>query len=921
MASSVGTNYFVLGCVIVSVCWLSTCIVLLHIVGVGMTNNHNDVDILETQEWLAALESLVEREGADRAKFILDQVLQKAAKAGVPVASTSLRTGYRSSFTPDQQAQFPGDIEIEEKIEAINRWNSLMIILRSRRKTGGVGGHISSCNSIATAYEVGLNYFFKGRTESQLGDLVYFQGHSSEINYARAYLEGRLDQQHLDNFRQEIGGHGLSSYPHPWLMPNFWQFATVSLGLGQMQGVYAARFLKYLQHRGLQNTHGRRVWVFCGDGEMDEPESRAALCQAANEDLDNLVYIVNCNLQRLDGLVRSNYKIIDEMEGLFKGCNWNVVKAVWDSSWDALFAKDKAGVLQKALDNLVDGDLQTLAANGPQYMREHFFNQSPELAALVADMTDEQINALGRAGHDRKKVFAAFDLATKNSKGPTVILLMGIKGHGLAPAESKNIAHNQLEMTFEELQLFRDRFKLPISDEQIKNLDYYHPGNDSQEVKYMHARRHEMGGYLPARFSDAPKLPVPDLNVFDAVVQGSGDREISSTMALARILSALLKDKAIGQYVVPMFSDEVRTFGMEGLFRQVGIYSHVGQRYTPEDKAQISYYKEMPNGQILMEGITEAGCLASWIAAGTSYSVNALPMIPVFTYYSMFGFQRIGDFIWAAADMRTRGFLFGGTAGRTTLDGEGLQHQDGHSLVIASTVPTCIAYDPTFGYEMAVIVRHGLQRMFHDQEDVFFYVMAMNEKYVHPAMPEGVEEGIIKGMYLLRSSVQTNKTNVNLFSSGAILREALAAAELLEHDFQISADVWSVTSFNELKRDAEQAARYNNLNLDKAPKTSYLEQCVEKMSGPIVAATDYIRTYAEQIRGFVNTDYHVLGTDGFGRSDTREALREFFEVNRYYIAYTAIVALVKRGDVAQEVAQQAKQKYNIDGDKPHPLTI
>lgn len=888
-----------------------------------MTNNMNiDFDQLETQEWLAALESLVEREGADRAKFILDQVLQKAASAGVPVATSSLRTGYRSSFTSNQQAKHPGDLTMEAKIEAINRWNSVMIVARSRRKIpGGLGGHISSCNSIATVYEIGLNYFFKGRTSSDMGDLVYFQGHSSEINYARAYLEGRLDQEHLDNFRQEIGGHGLSSYPHPWLMPNFWQFATVSLGLGQMQGVYAARFLKYLENRGLQKTAGRRVWVFCGDGEMDEPESRAALCQASNEKLDNLVYIVNCNLQRLDGLVRSNLKIIDELEGLFKGCNWNVVKAVWNSEWDVLFAKDKTGVLQKALDALVDGDLQNFSAHGPAYFREHFFNKDPELAALVADMTDEQLAKLGRAGHDPLKVYAALDQAVKHQGGPTVVLFLGVKGYGLAAAESRNVAHNHLEMSFDDLKLFRDRFGLPLTDKQVENLDYYHPGPESEEVRYLQARRQALGGYLPARFSQSPKLPAPSLKLFDAMLQGSADREISSTMALARILSALLKDKEIGKYVVPMFSDEVRTFGMEGLFRQVGIYSPVGQLYTSEDSTLLTNYKETQNGQILMEGITEAGCLASWIAAGTSYSVNGLPMIPVFTYYSMFGFQRIGDFIWAAADMRTRGFLFGGTAGRTTLDGEGLQHQDGHSLVVASTVPTCVAYDPTFGYELAVIVQNGLKRMFENQEDIFYYVMVMNEKYVHPAMPEGVEEGIIKGMYLLRKSTEKHKLTVNLFSSGTILREALAAADLLENDFQISADVWSVTSFNELKRDAEKVARQHSLSLEYSTK-SYLAECLEHMSGPIVAATDYIRAYPEQIRAYVkSTDYHVLGTDGFGRSDTREALRRFFEVDRHYIAYTAIVALVQRGELPVEKAQEAKKKYAIDANKPHPITV
>lgn len=891
-----------------------------------MTNNVNDFDQLgfdlEKQEWLAALESLIEREGADRAKFILDQVLQKASTAGVPVATSSLRTGYRNSFSAEQQAKHPGDLALEAKIEAITRWNSVMIVARSRRKiAGGLGGHISSCNSIATVYEAGLNHFFKGRVGDQMGDLVYFQGHSSEFNYARAYLEGRMDQEHLDNFRQEIGGKGISSYPHPWLMPNFWQFATVSLGLGQMQGVYAARFLKYIENRGLQETKGRRVWVFCGDGEMDEPESRAALCHAANEELNNLVFVVNCNLQRLDGLVRSNYKVIEEMEGLFKGCNWHVVKTVWSSEWDVLFAKDKKGVLQQALDALVDGDLQNFAAHGPAYFREHFFNQDPELAALVADMTDEQLSKLGRAGHDPLKVYAALDQAVKHTKGPVVVLVQAIKGFGLAPAESKNVAHNQLDMTFDELKQFRDRFGLPLSDKQVEDLEYFHPGVDSDEVKYLQARRKELGGYLPARFSEAPKLTVPALSAFDAVLQGSGGREVSSTMTLARILSALLKDKAIGKFVVPMFSDEVRTFGMEALFRQVGIYSHSGQRYTSEDNALLTSYKEAKNGQILMEGITEAGCMASWIAAGTSYSVNGLPMIPIFTYYSMFGFQRVGDFIWAAADMRTRGFLFGGTAGRTTLDGEGLQHQDGHSLVVASTVPTCIAYDPTYGYELAVIVQNGLKRMFADQEDVFYYVMAMNEKYVHPAMPEGVGEGIIKGMYRLRKSTHAAKHTVNLLSSGAILNEALAAAELLEKDFEIAADVWSVTSFNELKRDAEKAARQHHYSLETKAEQSYLEKCLEQMSGPIIAATDYIRAYADQIRAYVKGEYHVLGTDGFGRSDTREALREFFEVSRHYIAYTAIVALVQQGELPVEKAQEAKKKYGIDGNKPHPITV
>ncbi|MFN3234504.1 MAG: pyruvate dehydrogenase (acetyl-transferring), homodimeric type [Gammaproteobacteria bacterium] len=886
--------------------------------------NHHDIDALETQEWLAAFESLVEREGQDRAKFILNEVLAKADEKGVPVAG-QLKTAYINTISVSEQPQYPGDLALEQKLDAAIRWNAIAMVLRAKRDAGGVGGHISSYNSIATSYEVGLNHFFKGRSENGAGDLIYFQGHSSEGNYARAFLEGRLDEQHLTNFRQEVAGHGLSSYPHPWLMPEFWQFATVSLGLGMMQGIYAARFMRYLQHRELANTDGRRVWVYCGDGEMDEPESRAGLAFAANEGLDNLTFVVNCNLQRLDGLVRSNFRILDELEGVFRGCGWNVIKVVWGSKWDALFEKDKTGALKEALNNVVDGDMQSYCAHGGAYFREHFFNQSPELQALVAELSDDDLSALllDRGSHDPVKVYAAYDRAVKHKGQPTVVLLHGIKGYGLgAAAESKNIAHNQLDMNPEELKAFSERFGLPLTQEQLESFEFYHPGDDAPEIQYMHQRRQELGGYLPARFTDAEKLKAPELSAFDSVLKGTGDREASSTMVLARIFALLLKDKAIGKYLAPMFSDEVRTFGMEALFRQVGIYSRVGQKYTPEDKKQLMYYKEATNGQILMEGITEAGCLASWIAAGTSYSTNGVPMIPIFTYYSMFGFQRVGDFIWAAADMRTRGFLIGGTAGRTTLEGEGLQHQDGHSLLVAATVPNCIAYDPTFGYEIAVIMREGLRRMFEEQEDVFYYFMTMNEKYQHPEMPEGVEDDILKGLYLFRQTkLKASKLEATLLSSGAIFRETLAAAEMLEKDFKVKVNVWSATSFNELRRESLAKQRELRRNPQAKLRKTHVEKCLGNVKGPIIAATDYIRSYADQIREFISTDYHVLGTDGFGRSDTRQSLRAFFEVDRYNIAYTTIVALAQRGDLTAEDVAKAQKQYNIDISKPNPVSV
>lgn len=885
-----------------------------------MSNSVDSFTNQESQEWLAALESLLEREGAGRAKEILDQVLSKASDAGVGV-SGQLRTGYSNSINAAQQADYPGDLAIEARIEAINRWNAIAMVMRATRKTGGLGGHIASYNSIATAYEVGLNHFFQGREGDSLGDFVYFQGHSSEGNYARAYLEGRMDSENLDLFRQEaFNKKGLSSYPHPWLMPDFWQFATVSLGLAQMQGSYAARFLKYIQGRGLAQTDDRRVWVFCGDGEMDEPESRASLCMAANEGLDNLTYIINCNLQRLDGLVRSHFKVVDEMESLFKGCGWHVIKMCWDSQWDTLFAKDTNGLLQAALNELIDGDLQTFTAHGGAYFRKNFFGKSSELTALVADMSDEDLEQLGRAGHDPLKVNAAYQEAKDHKGGPSVVLLMGVKGYGLGDAcESQNVAHNTIELTLDERKAFRDRFKLPLDDKQLENLEYYHPGEDSEEVAYLKARRQELKGFLPARFSDSEKLEVPGMKSFEKMTQGSGDREMSTTMALGRIISTLLKDKKIGERIVPIFSDEARTFGMEGLFRQVGIYSHLGQLYEPEDKKQLAYYKETTSGQVLMEGITEAGCMSSWIAAGTSYSTNNLPMIPMFVYYSMFGFQREGDLIWAAGDMRTRGFLFGATAGRTSLRGEGLQHQDGNSLLTASSVPSCVAYDPAYAYELSVVVQNGLERMYDKQEDVFFYVMVMNEKYVQPAMPEGVEEGILKGMYLLRDSNYVSKKEITLFGSGAILNEVMAAAEMLEKDFDVKASVWSITSYNELVRNADDCARHNLLQPEAKVRQSYLANCLTKINGPIVAATDYIRAYADQIRSHVSHSYRVLGTDGYGRSDTTAALRQHFEVDSNHIAFYAVVSLIEKGDLSKDAFAKAVKKYNIDVEKINPL--
>ncbi|MBV9576330.1 MAG: pyruvate dehydrogenase (acetyl-transferring), homodimeric type, partial [Gammaproteobacteria bacterium] len=858
--------------------------------------------------------------GKERAQEILQTLLNAAEKKEIKIGLTQLVSPYCNTLSVEDQPTYPGNLALEAAIEAIIRWNAIVMVLKAKNKAGGVGGHLSSYASIATLYEVGINHFFKGPTKEAAGDLVFFQGHSSEGNYARAYLEGRLSEEHLINFRQEVGGKGVSSYPHPWLMPNFWQFATVSLGLGMLQSVYQARFLKYLENRKLLSTQSRKVWVFCGDGEMDEPESIAGLTLASREKLDNLIFVVNCNLQRLDGLVRGNSKIIQELEGLFRGAGWNVIKLIWDSHWDALFAKDKSGALIKRLTECVDGDLQTAYVRGGAYTREFLFN-TDELKALVQDLSDEEIMQMHRGAHDPIKIYAAYSAATQHQSQPTVILTQGVKGYGLGTgtAEGRNVAHNHLELTQAELHALRDRFKLPLTDEALANLDFYKPADDSKEMEYLRLQREKLGGHVPAREVISQPLEVPPLTLFDALLQGSGDRTMSTTMVLGRLLTSLLKDKTLGPRLVPIFSDEVRTFGLESLFRQIGIYSPVGQLYTPEDKEQFLYYHETQDGQVLEEGITEAGCLASWIAAATSYAIHRLPMVPFFTFYSMFGFQRVGDLIWAAGDMRARGFLIGATAGRTTLEGEGLQHQDGTSFLSAAHVPNCRAYDPAFGYEMAVIIQHGLQEMMAEEKDIFYYITAMNERYLQPAMPKKVEEGIVKGMYLLQKG--EGKLYVQLFGSGAILNEVLAAAELLKQDFAVSADVWSVTSFSELRRDGMAVERANRLNATKNPALSYIESSLQKHKGPIVAATDYVRAYADLVRPYISRTYVTLGTDGFGRSDTRANLRHFFEVDRYYIAVAALHALVKEGELPASKVTEAIKKYNIDPDKPNPVTV
>ncbi|KTD01401.1 pyruvate dehydrogenase (acetyl-transferring), homodimeric type [Fluoribacter gormanii] len=878
-----------------------------------------DLDPIETREWLDALQAVLINDGPQRGAFLLKQLLNKANAEGVNLAS-SINTPYRNTINLHEEKQIPPDEGIGKRISALIRWNAVAMVLRAGKYAPELGGHIASYASSSTLYETGFNYFFKGPNGEHGGDLVYIQGHSSPGIYARAFLEGRLTEEQLSKFRQEVEVDGLSSYPHPWLMSEFWQFPTVSMGLGPLQAIYQARFLKYLENRGLINTENRKVWAFLGDGEMDEPESVGALSIAAREKLDNLIFVVNCNLQRLDGPVRGNGKIIQELEGLFRGAGWNVIKVIWGGRWDPLLARDKDGWLQKRMEECVDGDYQAYKANNGAYVRQHFFNEYPELKKMVENYTDEEIWRLNRGGHDPQKVYAAYAKAVEHKGSPTVILAKTIKGYGMGAAgEGQNITHQQKKMTVEQLKAFRDRFSIPISDDQIAEIPFYKPADDSPEIKYIKKQREMLGGYLPSRTTKVEPLKTPDLAEFSSVTKGLGDREISTTMAFVRILSTLLRNKELGSRIVPIVPDECRTFGMEGLFRQIGIYSPVGQLYTPVDHEQVMFYREAKDGQILEEGINEAGAFCSWIAAATSYSSNKLAMIPFYIYYSMFGFQRIGDLAWAAGDMQARGFLLGGTAGRTTLAGEGLQHQDGHSHLYASTIPNCVSYDPTYAYELAVIIQNGLYRMYEKQENVFYYITVMNENYIQPDMPKGVEEGIIKGMYVLEETKKKSKQHVQLMGSGTILREVIKAAQMLKDDYGVTADIWSVTSFNELRRDGLAVERYNAMHPKEKEQKSYVTTQLEGRPGPVIAATDYLRIYADQIRPFVPNHYVTLGTDGYGRSDTRERLRHFFEVDAKFIVLAALNALVAEGSIDKSTVVDAIKRYNINPDKLNPV--
>jgi pyruvate dehydrogenase E1 component len=882
-----------------------------------------DHDPQETREWLDALDSVLEREGPERANFLLEQLTDKARRAGAYIPYNA-NTAYINTIPPHQEQRSPGDSELEHKIRSLVRWNAMATVVRANKESSELGGHIASFASAATLYDVGFNHFFRAANENFLGDMIFMQGHSAPGIYARAFLEGRISEDQLTHFRQEVDGKGLSSYPHPWLMPDFWQFPTVSMGLGPLMAIYQARFMRYLRDRGTVERQGRKVWAFMGDGEMDEPESLGAITLAGREKLDNLIFVINCNLQRLDGPVRGNGKIIQELEAHFRGAGWNVIKVIWGSYWDPLFAKDKTGMLLRRMEECLDGEYQTMKSHDGAFVRKNFFGKYPELLDLVSNMSDDDIWRLNRGGHDPHKMYAAYAMAVAHKGQPTVILAKTIKGYGMGEAgEGQNITHQQKKMGTSSIKAFRDRFNVPIPDDQLEKVPFYRPPEDSPEMQYLRTRIAAMGGSLPARRMKAAALEVPALAAFDALLKSSEDREISTTMAFVRILGIVLRDKKIGKLVVPIVPDESRTFGMEGMFRQLGIYSSVGQLYTPQDADQLMFYKEDKNGQILQEGINEAGAMSSWIAAATAYSTHARPMIPFYIFYSMFGFQRVGDLAWAAGDMRARGFLLGGTAGRTTLNGEGLQHEDGHSHLMSATIPNCISYDPTFAYEVAVIIQDGMRRMYQEQEDVFYYITVMNENYRHPAMPEGVEKGILRGMYLFaEGKAKKNQPKVQLLGSGAILREVIAGADLLEKDFGVAADIWSVTSFTQLRRDGLDAQRWNLLHPEAEPRVSYVEQCLKDRSGPVVAATDYMKSYADQIRAFLPThNYLVLGTDGFGRSDTRRKLRKFFEVDRNYVAVAAMKALADQEAVPRAKVTEAIRKYGIDPEKPNPTTV
>ncbi len=876
----------------------------------------NDIDPVETREWLESIQSVLDRDGPERAHFLLQQLVARARESGAYLPY-SAQTAYLNTIPPDKQAPLPGNPELEWRIRTLNRWNAMAMVVKANKESSELGGHIASYASSAVLYDIGFNHFWRSPTSERGGDLVFFQGHSAPGVYARAYMEGRLTEDQLIKFRREVGEDGLSSYPHPWLMPNFWQFPTVSMGLGPIMAIYQARFMKYLHNRGLIDMADRKVWAFLGDGETDEPESLGAIGLAAREQLDNLVFVINCNLQRLDGPVRGNGKIIQELEGTFRGAGWNVIKVIWGSNWDPLLAADHHGLLRKVMMETVDGEYQAYKAKGGAYTREYFFGKYPETRELVSTMSDEDIWRLTRGGHDPHKVFAAYHAAANHQGQPTVILAKTVKGFGMGEAgEGQNITHQQKKMGTAALKAFRDRFKVPVNDDDIADAPFVKFDEGSSEYEYMMKQREVLGGPIPARPVQTDTLAVPELKAFDALLKESGPREFSTTMAVVRILNTLCRDKKIGSRVVPIVPDESRTFGMEGMFRQLGIYSPVGQKYRPEDADQLMFYREDLKGQVLQEGINEAGAMSSWIAAATSYSTHGIPMIPFYIFYSMFGFQRIGDLAWAAGDSHARGFMIGGTAGRTTLNGEGLQHQDGHSHILAGTVPNCVSYDPTFAYEMAVIVQDGLRRMFVEKESVFFYITAMNENYAHPALPAGAEEGILRGLYRFRD--RDGDRSVNLVGSGTILREVIAAGDLLEADFGVSARIWSAPSFNELARDGHDVARWNRLHPTQPPRTAHVTASLGASDGPVVAATDYMKSYAEQIRAFVPQPYVTLGTDGFGRSSTRKKLRHHFEVDRFHVAVTALKALADEGTIDAQLVADAIAKYGIDTDKVPP---
>ena len=883
-----------------------------------MSQNYKDTDPQETQEWLESIDDALEEHGYDRTRFLLEELIDYAQTKGARLPFNT-NTPFINTIQPKDEPEYPGDQEIERRIKSIIRWNAMAMVVRANTNTPGIGGHISTYASSANLYEVAFNHFFKGPDHPSGGDLVFFQGHGSPGQYSRAYLEGRLTEENLESFRRELTPGGLSSYPHPYLMPGFWQFATVSMGLGPIMAIYQARFLSYITDRGIYKKSDRKVWAFLGDGEMDEPESKGALTLASKEELDNLIFVVNCNLQRLDGPVRGNTKVIQELEGAFRGAGWNVIKVVWGSDWDELIEKDSSGKLMQRMDEVIDGDLLKYVVEGGAYFREHFFGKYPETLELVSHMSDDELIKMKLGGHDPVKMYAAYKEATEHKGRPTVILARTIKGYGMGSAgEGRNITHNQKKLNEDELLYFRDRFSVELSDKEAVKAPFFKPKTNSKEIKYLKQRREELGGYLPSRVVKNKKMNPPDIKIFQELLDGTGDRSISTTMAFVRLLTIICRDKEVGKYVVPIIPDEARTFGMDPLFRQLGIYAHKGQLYDPVDSDQFLYYKEAINGQIFEEGINEAGAISSFIAAGMSYQTTGENMIPFYIYYSMFGFQRVWDFIWAAGDMRARGFLLGGTAGRTTLNGEGLQHQDGHSHLAAAVTPNVKAYDLAYAYEIAVVVRNGIKEMFFDQKDVIYYLTLENENYVHPPMPNGVEEDIIKGMYKLHS---TKKPKVRLLGSGPLLNEVIEAAKILKEEWDIDPGIWNVTSFTELRREAEEVERWNIINPTKKAKRSHIEKSLNNNSVPTIAVSDYVKMSSEQISPYVSGSFYSLGTDGFGRSDTRENLRHFFEVDRYYIVLTAIRALADQGDLEMKVVNDVIKKYNIDPNKPNPIKV